>query len=181
LGRPPQLSPACPPCGSPVPTRGHRRHRQGAALCGQVHEGLPAPHRAAVDAAMRLPGVAFLGHHSPFRVVTSLRLNGRRGSRKVPSWVSPVTRCHEAVRPPAGRAVRTIPTDSSAPPARRARCGRRWREIGSMARATSSAVLAHPHLTGTGSRRSTTSRARPTRTSYSITTRRSLIRETEDT
>jgi hypothetical protein len=56
---------------------------------------LPAPHRAAVDAAMRLPGVAFLGHHSPFRGVTSLRLNGRRGSRKVPSWVSPVTRCHE--------------------------------------------------------------------------------------
>ncbi len=75
-----------------------------------------------------------------------------------------------AVRPPAGRAVRTIPPDSSAPPARRARCGRRWR-----------AVLAHPHLTGTGSRRSTTSRARPTRTSYSITTRRSLIRKTEDT
>jgi hypothetical protein len=48
-----------------------------------------------VDAAMRLPGVAFLGHHSPFRGVTSLRLNGRRGSRKVPSWVSPITRCHE--------------------------------------------------------------------------------------
>jgi Acetyltransferase (GNAT) domain len=95
LGRPPQLSPACPLCGSPVPTRGHRRHRQGAALCGQVDEGLPAPHRAAVDAAMRLPGVASLGHHSPFRGVTSLRLNGRRGSRKVPSWVSPVTRCHE--------------------------------------------------------------------------------------
>jgi hypothetical protein len=95
LGRPPQLSPACPLCGSPVPTRGHRRHWQGAALCGQVDEGLPAPHRAAVDAAMRLPGVAFLGHHSPFRGVTSLRLNGRRGSRKVPSWVSPVTRCHE--------------------------------------------------------------------------------------